>query len=45
MSYIITFTAGLLIGCVSGLLISRKHYAKLQGFEAKAKQTLDSLKK
>ena len=41
MSYILTFLAGLLCG----LLIFRKNSAKLQGFEDKAKQTLDSLKK
>lgn len=41
MSYILTFLAGL----ICGLLIFRKNSAKLQGLEAQAKQTLNSLKK
>jgi hypothetical protein len=45
MSYILTFTAGLIIGCICGLLIFRKNSAKLQGLEAQVKQTVDSLKK
>ncbi|CAB4162434.1 hypothetical protein UFOVP779_41 [uncultured Caudovirales phage] len=45
MSYILTLVTGLILGCIGGLLIFRNNSAKLQGFEAKAKQTVDSLKK
>lgn len=45
MSYIITFTLGLLAGFVAGLLFFRKHSAKLTSLEGQVKQTVDSLKK
>jgi hypothetical protein len=41
---IISFTVGLVLGLVAGLLISRKHRAKLESAEAKGKSILDALK-
>ena len=40
----ITFILGLVIGLVSGLLISRKHRAKLESAESKGKELLSALK-
>lgn len=45
MSYLIIFTAGLLAGFTAGLLVFRKHQAKLTSLEGQVKQTVDSLKK
>jgi hypothetical protein len=45
MSYILTFTAGLLAGFTAGLLVFRKHQAKLTSLEGQVKQTVDSFKK
>jgi uncharacterized membrane-anchored protein YhcB (DUF1043 family) len=41
---IISFLVGLVIGLVAGLLISRKHRAKLESAEAKTRSLLDVLK-
>jgi NhaP-type Na+/H+ or K+/H+ antiporter len=41
---IISFLVGLVLGLVAGLLISRKHRAKLESAEAKGKSILDALK-
>lgn len=41
---IASFIVGLVIGVVAGLLISRKHRAKLDGVEAKGRTILDVLK-
>lgn len=40
----ITAIVSFLVGLVSGLLISRKHRAKLEGVEAKTRSLLDVLK-
>ena len=45
MSYLITFTLGLLAGFTAGLLVFRKHQAKLTSLEGQVKQTVDNLKK
>jgi uncharacterized membrane protein YciS (DUF1049 family) len=45
MSYLITFTIGLVLGFICGLLVFRKHSAKLTSLEGQVKQTVDSLKK
>ena len=45
MSYLITFTLGLICGFLGGLLVYRKHSAKLTSLEGQVKQTVDSLKK
>lgn len=41
---ITSFIVGLVIGLVAGLLISRKHRAKLEGAEDKGRKLLDILK-
>ena len=41
---IISFLVGLVIGLVAGLLISRKHRAKLESAEAKTRSLIDVLK-
>lgn len=41
---IISFLVGLILGLVAGLLISRKHRAKLESAEAKGRSLLDALK-
>jgi NhaP-type Na+/H+ or K+/H+ antiporter len=41
---IISFLVGLVLGLVAGLLISRKHRAKLESAEAKGKDLLAALK-
>jgi hypothetical protein len=41
---IISFTVGLVLGLVAGLLISRKHRAKLESAEAKGRSLIDVLK-
>lgn len=41
---IISFLVGLVLGLVSGLLISRKHRAKLESAEAKGRSLIDVLK-
>jgi len=41
---IISFLVGLVIGLVAGLLISRKHRAKLESAEAKGRSLIDVLK-
>lgn len=41
---ITSFLIGLAVGLVSGLLISRKHRAKLESAEAKGRSLLDVLK-
>jgi len=41
---IISFLVGLVLGLVAGLLISRKHRAKLESAEAKGRSLIDALK-
>ena len=41
---ITSFIVGLIIGLVAGLLISRKHRAKIEGVEDKGRKLLDILK-
>lgn len=41
---IISFLVGLVTGLVAGLLISRKHRAKLESAEAKGRSLIDVLK-
>jgi hypothetical protein len=41
---IISFILGIILGLVAGLLISRKHRAKLESAEAKGRGLLDALK-
>ena len=41
---ITSFLIGLVLGIIAGLLISRKHRAKLESAEAKTRSLLDVLK-
>lgn len=41
---ITSFIIGLVVGLIAGILISRKHRAKLEGVEAKGRTLLDVLK-